>query len=212
MKAVSAGYKTIQKELKEFLKEFGFKVYKSSTLYRITENGFLQFLDFQKGYSYLNGQMTMNVVVQGLFVPGCGFDILQPGGRIGYFIDGTTDKWWNYDNEVNVNQSTKEMKLILQEVVLPFFKSFEDIDNIPKVIEYPNLAFVWRAPITFIDKGYFLLKARCYDQAIKCWEQYQTSKVPKFKTVKKLVELKLYNDINDILEENCRMAKTKLAL
>ncbi len=206
------GYNYIKNEVKTFLSSFGFKPYKTATLYRTTENDLLQFLSFQKGISYLSNQMTINVVQQGLFAPGCSFGILQPGNRIGQFANAKKDKWWFCNDVDKVKEGIAEIKEILLKDVLPFY-NFSDVrQNIPELLISEKYKFVWWMPTTFVDKGYFLLKAGLYNEAIEVWEKHEPSKVPKFKSIKKLTQEDRYLEIDKILKENGRMTREKLKI
>ena len=165
------GYKYIQNEVKVFLSSFGFKPYKTSIFYRTTENDLLQFLSFQKGVSSLSNQMTVNIVQKGLFVPGCSFDTLQPGNRIGQFINAEKDKWWVCNNDDKAKKGFAEIKEILSKNILPFFDFSKDTQNIPELITSDKYDFVWWIPNTSVDKGYFFLKAGLYNEAIEWWEK-----------------------------------------
>jgi hypothetical protein len=206
------GYKVIQNEVQEFLKDFGFKTYKNSILYRTTDNDLLQFIDFQKGVSSLSNQMTINIVMQGLFVPGSSFDTLQPGNRIGIFTDEVKDKWWNCDNNEKAKEAADEIKTIFKQAVIPFFNAFENAGDIATLMKSTKYNFIWWIPTTFVDKGFFLLKARLYEEAVIWWEKHQLSKVPKFKTIKKLVQLQQYKEVDKVLEENCKLTRAKLKI
>jgi hypothetical protein len=210
--SLQTGYKYIQNEVKEFLNSFGFKSYKTSTLYRTTENDLLQFLSFQKGVSSLSNKMTINIVQKGLFAPGCSFDTLQPGNRIGQFIKAEKDKWWYCDDSSKVQEGVAEIKEILSSGVLPFFDFSKDTQNIPTLLASDKYAFLWWIPCTFADKGYFYLKAGLYNEAIEWWENHQPSKVPKFKTIKNLINQEQCSEVDKILDENSRMARTKLKI
>ena len=210
--SLPTGYKYIQNEVKAFLGSFGFNSYKTSILYRTTDNGLLQFLSFQKGVSSLSNQMTINIVQKGLFVPGCSFDTLQPGNRIGQFVNAEKDKWWYCDNNSKVQESVADIKKTLSNGVLPFFDFSKESQNIPELITSDKYAFIWWIPSTFVDKGYFYLKAGLYKEAIQWWEKHQLSKVPKFKTTKNLISQEQYSEVDKILEENIRMASAKLKI
>jgi len=205
-------YKYIQNEVKTFLSTFGFKSYKPATLYRTTNNDLLQFVSFQKGVSSLSNQMTINIVQKGLFAPSCSFDTLQPGSRIGEFINAEKDKWWYCDDSSKMQESVAEVKKILLEGVLPFFDFSKETQNIPELLTADKYAFLWWIPSTFVDKGYFFLKAGQYTEAIQLWENHQPSKVPKFKTLRNLVSQGQYAEVDKILAENGRMAKAKLKI
>ncbi|ANE51688.1 DUF4304 domain-containing protein [Flavisolibacter tropicus] len=206
------GYKYIQNEVKAFLGSFGFKSYKTFILYRTTDNDLLQFLSFQKGASSLSNQMTINIVQKGLFAPGCSFDTLQPGNRIGQFAKTEKDKWWYCDDANKVQEGVAEIKYILYNSVLPFFEFSKESHNISELVTADKYAFIWYIPSTFVDKGYFFLKAGLYKEAIQWWENHQPSKVPKFKTIKNLISQEQYSEVNKILEENIRMARARLEI
>lgn len=206
------GYKHIQNEVKAFLSSFGFKSHKTSILYRTSDNGLLQFLSFQKGVSSLSNQMTINIVQKGLFVPGCSFDTLQPGGRIGKFAGTERDKWWFCNDANKVQEGVAEIKEILLDSILPFYDFSNESHNISELIAADKYAFIWSMPSTFVDKGYFFLKAGLYKAAIQWWENHQPSKVPKFKTMKNLIIQGQYSEVNKILEENSSMARAKLKI
>lgn len=206
------GYKYIQNEVKALLGSFGFKPYKASTLYRTTDNDLLQFLSFQKGVGSLSNQMTINIVQKGLFVPVCSFDTLQPGGRIGQFAKAEKDQWWYCDDANKVQEGVAGIKEILLGSVLPFFDFSRESQNIAELVTADTYAFIWWIPSTFVDKGYFFLKARLYHEAIQWWENHQPSKVPKFKTIKNLISQEQYSEVEQILKENSGMARAKLRM
>lgn len=209
---LQSGYKSIQQEIGAFLGSYGFRPYKAATLYRTTGNDLLQFLSFQKGTGSLSNQMTINIVQQGLFVPGSSFGVLQPGCRIGQFVGAAQDKWWYCGEDNSIEQTVEEIRDILLSGVLPFFDFSAESQNIPWLATAGQYAFLWWAPTTFIDKGYFYLKAELYDEAIQCWEKHQPGKVPKFKNFKSLVQQGNQQAINDLLEENVRHTRTKLGI
>jgi hypothetical protein len=165
--SLQKGYKYIQNEVKVFLSGFGFKQFKTSNFYRTTDNDLLQFLSFQKGVSSLGNQMTINIVQKGLFAPGCSFDTLQPGNRIGQFDNIEKDKWWYCDDNSKVQNSVAEIKEILLGGVLPFFDFSKEDQNIPELLTVDKYAFLWWIPSTFVDKGNFFLKAGLYKEAIQ---------------------------------------------
>lgn len=156
--------------------------------------------------------MTINIVQKGLFAAGCSFDTLQPGNRIGQFRNAEKDKWWYCDDSSKMQESVAEIKEILSSGVLPFFDLSKDTLNIPELLTSDKYAFVWWIPSTFVDKGYFYLKAGLYKEAIQWWENHQPSKVPKFKTIKNLISKEQYSEVDKILKENSKIARAKLKI
>lgn len=204
------GYKFIQKEVGAFLGGFGFKVHKASIFYRMTDNDLLQFLSFQKGVSSLTNQMTINIVQKGLFVPGCSFGTLQPGNRIGQFMNASKYDWWQCDNVNKAKEGAGEIKELISKGVLPFFEFSKDSKNIPELVTAGKYSLLWWIPTTFVDKGYFFLKAGLYNEAIRLWENHQPSKVPKFKTIRNLISQKQFTVVDKILVDNSNTARAKL--
>jgi hypothetical protein len=208
----SKGYQTIKTELKTLLADFGFRPYNASILFRVTNESILQFISFQKGVQSLNQQMTINVVLQGLFSPTCSFSILQPGGRIGSFLKPKTDKWWFCDTEKATSMSVFEIKEGILQYLIPFFDRTTTVQETCDLIESKELEFIWANYYTFIDKGFFYLKAKKYDKAIQIFQSNQHSKVPKFKTIKNLIDENNYDGIDKILIANLLDSKTKLTI
>jgi hypothetical protein len=208
----STGYQIIKTEIKNLLTDFDFMAYKSSTLYKVTEEGILQFISFQKGVQSLNQQMTINVVLQGLFCPTCSFDLLQPGGRIGSFSNSKSDKWWFCNTEDNTKQSVTEIKECILKYLLPFFDRTVTVESLCDLIDNKEFSFIWTNPYTFIDKGFFYLKGNQFDKALVTFQSNQPSKVAKFKTIKRLVEEHDYDAIKRILLDNTNHSKAKLTI
>ncbi|MFT3680163.1 MAG: DUF4304 domain-containing protein [Ferruginibacter sp.] len=205
----STGYQIIKKEIKNLLVDFDFIAYKSSILYRVTEEDILQFISFQKGVQSLSQQMTINVVLQGLFCPTCSFDLIQPGGRIGSFFNSKSDKWWACNNKENTEQSVTEIKECILKYLLPFFDKTATVQNLCDLIDSKELNFIWTNPYTFIDKGFFYLKGNHFDKALATFQSNQPSKVAKFKTIKRLIEEHDYAAIEGILLDNTNHSKAK---
>jgi hypothetical protein len=130
-----SGFQIIKKELGLALTEMGFQFHGSSFIFRFTHADLLQFLHFQKGVGSLKEKFTINVVQQGLFVPGCSFSILEPGGRIGNFTEENRDKWWYCNSPEAAFASLPEIKTILFNDVLPFFELASAESKFPAVIE-----------------------------------------------------------------------------
>jgi len=205
----SKGYKIIQGKTKDWLRSFDFISYRTTTVYRL-KNDSLQFLNFQKGVGHLSEQMTINVVVKGLFAPSCGFETLQPGGRIGNFIPGLKDKWWFCDKPDTTSDSIDEIISVLESSVLPFYEKFGSNDSLSDLITQEKYSFLWENPFTFIDKGFFYLYLKKYEEALNTFESARPSKVPKFKTIKNLFAQKQFEAIDKILIENILFNKQKL--
>lgn len=208
----SKGYKIIKKETKSFLKTYGFKPYKTSCIYRVTDDDILQFINFQKGVSYLEEKMTYNFSFQGLFKPRCSINILQPGGRIGYLLDDEKDYWWKCDTLESVEKSIFEINRAFEKKMLPFFEESSSSEKIVALCENKKFEFVWSNNLTFIDKGYFYLKAEEYDKALEIFESKQPSKVNKYKTIKNLILTENYSEIQALLNKQIENTKDKLGI
>lgn len=207
----SKGYRTIQAKTKDWLHSFDFKSHGANTIYRL-KNESLQFLNFQKGGGHLSEKMTINVVVKGLFVPGCGFETLQPGGRIGNFIPGLKDKWWCCDKPNTTSDSIDEIIKILESRVIPFYENFDSTNSISNLIAQEEFSFLWENPFTFVDKGFFYLYLKKYEDGLNTFESGQPSKVPKFKTIKNLFDQKQFEAIDKILVENILFNRQRLKI
>ena len=205
----SIGYQSVKTQIRSLLVDFNFMPYKSSTLYRVTEEGILQFISFQKGVRSLNQQMTINVVLQGLFCPTCSFDLLQPGGRIGNFLNGQSDKWWACDTVKSTAESMIEIKECILKHLLPFFDRTATMEGLCDLIDSKDFNFIWSNPYTFIDKGFFYLKGKHLDKALKTFQSNQPGKVTKFKTIKRLIEENNYDAIEELLSDNISHSKAK---
>lgn len=208
----SIGYKKIQSEISTFLDQFDFIRHKTSTLFRVKNEELLQFINFQKGVQSLASKVTINIVLQGLFSPTCSFQLLQPGGRIGFFSETMVDKWWLCDNPDNTENSIEQIKNILEKSIIPFFEKTSSAAAVCQMIDKDELNFLWSNPYTFIDKGFFYLKGGVYEKALKIFESHQPSKVPKFKTIKNLISLEKYEEVQIILNDNVKSSKDKLGL
>ena len=208
----SDGYKIIKKEIGSLLRIYGFLPYKTAAYYRVTDGDILQFIRLQKGERWLAGAMTINVVIQGVFAPGCSFDILQPGGRIGSLLNPPKDVWWQCDSQSSTASSVDAIKQVVVEKLIPFFYSRSAAEMLCMDFDGSNPSFLWIPKSTFVDQGYICLKAGRYDKAIAVFQANQTSKVPKFKTIKKLIEESRFTDVEHILVENCRLHKERLRI
>jgi hypothetical protein len=207
----SKGYRTIQTKTKDWLRVFDFKSHGTNTVYRLKHEA-LQFLNFQKGVGHLSGQMTVNIVVKGIFTPGCGFETLQPGGRIGNFIPGLKDKWWPCDSPDMTADSVNDIIKILESSVIPFYEKFGSTESILSIATEQKFSFLWENPLTFIDKGFFYLYLKKYEEALSIFESRQPSRVPKFKTIKNLFDQKQFEAIDRILIENTLFNTRKLKI
>jgi hypothetical protein len=205
----SSGFQIIKKEIEFTLREFGFKFYGSSSLFRLTQSDLLQFLYFQKGVSSLNEKCTINVVQQGLFVPGCSFDVLQPGGRIGAFTQEARDKWWHCNTSEAAFIALPDIKAMILNGVIPFFDLGVEETKLLDIIDNDQYNFIWGNDPTFVDKGYFYLKCGQYDKAMNTFK-LKPSRVNKFKTIKTYVENKDFDQIQHLLKENVHHAKSRL--
>ncbi len=206
------GYREIQKEIKAFLKEFGFKPYKSSFAYRVTEGDILQFINFQKGYSWLNEQMTINVVIQGLFTPGSSMNILEPGGRIGKFIKSREDTWWYCDTPEATSTSIVQLKEVFTNEIIPFFENTNSSNGVVKIMDYNQYEFLWQCDVSYIYKGFFNLAAGRYAEALNSFNEGRTSRIPKFKTIKKMIENKSFDEISLLLDANSEHVRKKIGI
>ena len=203
-----SGFQIIKKEIGIALAEFGFQFHGNSCLFRFTHTDLLQFLHFQKGVRSLNEKCTINVVQQGLFVPGCSFSVLEPGGRIGNFTEENRDKWWYCNSPEAAFSSLPEIKTILFNGVLPFFQLASVESKFPELIECDRHQFIWKNS-TFLHEGYFYLKCKQYDKAMNAF-QVKPSRVNKFKTIKKYVENGEFERIDKQLQENVHYARSLL--
>jgi hypothetical protein len=202
-------YSFITEEIKDYLKEAGFLAYKSSFVYRVTSSDLLQIVNFQKGVQSLGNKFTINILQKGMFVPNCSFDILQPGVRIGEFSNFQKDKWWVCDSET-ANQTVGEVKNVFAESVIPFFDHFKETQHLADFVKNERFSTFWLNPNTFIDKGYFLIRTRLYEEGLALWEGNKPSKVPKYKTIRNLIFQKEFLSVDRILEENCKLSKSNL--
>ena len=205
----SAGYHLIKAEIGSFLQQNGFHPYKTAIYYRITAGDVLQFISFQKGLQSLQDQMTLNVVVQGLFSPTCSFEVLQPGGRIGEFLPDSKDKWWHCDTEKASHENIKTLTTALSTVVLPSLNRLSTAQQLIASFQEETRQFLWRGQNSFIDQGYICLKARQYIEALDIFRANRPGKVAKFKTIQGLVEQAKYEQIDEILRENVHHQKAK---
>jgi len=208
----SDGYQIIKKEIGSLLRIYGFLPYKTATYYRVTDGDILQFIMFQKGERWLSGAMTVNIVIQGVFAPGCSFNILQPGGRIGSMLNPPKDVWWHCDSESSAASSVDAIKQVVVEKLIPFFENRSTAGKLFNDFDGSNPSFLWTPKSTFVDQGYICLKAGQYDTAINIFEANQISKVPKFKTIKRLIEDFRFTEIDHILVENTRYHKESLKI
>lgn len=156
--------------------------------------------------------MTVNIVIQGVFAPGCSFNILQPGGKIGSVLNPPKDVWWHCDSESSAASSVDAIRQVVVEKLIPFFDSRSTAGKLCIDFDGSNPSFLWTPKSTFVDQGYICLKAGRYDKAIAIFQANQTSKVPKFKTIKKLIEESRFTDVKDILFENCQYHKERLKI
>lgn len=208
----STGYNSTKKEIGTLLRGHGFTRYKTSFYYRVTAGEMLQFINFQKGDQSLNDQMTINIVIQPLFCPGCSFNILQPGGRIGNLLDSAKDVWWKCDTEQSTITSIESIGKAINEKLIPFFNSLATAEQLWASFNDPDSRFLWRSATTFIDQGYICLKAKQYHQALSIFQANKPSKVAKFKTIKRLIEEEAFTEIEEILLNNVHYQKEKLGI
>jgi hypothetical protein len=206
------GYKKIKTEIGNLMREYGFAPYKTATYYRVTAGDILQFINFQKGERSLNEQMTINIVIQGLFAPGCSFEILQPGGRIGRLLDSDKDVWWHCDTELMTAQSIRDIGKVVAEILVPFFDRMATADGLYMSFSEPASRFLWAIASSFVQKGYVCLKAGQYKKGISIFEENRPSQVAKFKTIKKLTEEARFEEIDSILLDNIRYHREKLKI
>jgi len=208
----SIGYKKIKTEIGNLMRELGFTRYKTATYYRVTAGDMLQFINFQKGEQWLNGQMTINIVIQGLFAPDCSFEILQPGGRIGKLLHSDKDNWWHCDTELATAQSIKDIGKVVAEKIIPFFDLMATADGLIMSFNDPASSFLWAIPSSFVQRGYACLKARQYKMGVAVFEENRPGQVAKFKTLKRLTETALFDEIDHILADNTQYNKEKLKI
>jgi hypothetical protein len=209
MFTASSGYHRIKAEIGSFLQESGFHTYKTATYYRTTTGDVLQFLTFQKGLQSLQDQMTLNVVVQGLFSPTCSFDVLQPGGRMGEFLPESKDKWWPCDTEKATHESIEAITTAFSTFVLPSLNRLSTAQQLIASFQDKTRQFLCRGQNTFIDQGYIYLKAKQYREGLDIFLANRPGKVAKFKIIRNLIEQAKVEQIDEILLENVRHQKLK---
>lgn len=196
----------------DYLKRQGFEQRGASTFYRVTLDELLQRVAFQAGVQSRKGKLTLNFTLQGLFCPGCSFDVLQPGGRIGSLSPNTSDLWWDYHTAEHSERSSREIIDFLDKYLLPFFDATRDIDGVCRTMHDQAYQFLWSGSFGFIEQGYFLLKAGRFREAVSIFEANAPSRVPKFKTIRNSVGTGDFQAVNLLLEANVLANKTKLLL
>ncbi|MDB5150570.1 MAG: hypothetical protein JWQ57_4590 [Mucilaginibacter sp.] len=208
----SIGYKIIKKEIGELMLVKGFASHKTVTYYRVTAGHILQYINFQKGERSLNEQMTINLVVQPLFSPGCSFQILCPGGRVANLTSTNTSFGWYCNTEEATLQNIQHITTDINNYVIPFFNNLSTAEQLCYSFDDPALQFIWSIPANFVSRGYSCLKAGQYKQALSIFEANRPGEVPKYKTIKRLIEELQFEEINAILNENIRFHKEKLKI
>jgi virulence-associated protein VapD len=199
MFTAATGYELIKKEIGHFLQQHGFMAYKSATFYR-----------FLKGVQSLQDQMTINVVIQGLFSPTCSFQVLQPGGRIGQFLSLQKDKWWHCNDKKTTLDGISEIKESLALTVLPSLQEkMFSAEQLIETFNTPAHYFLWQGQDTFIDQGYIYLKARRYNEALNIFRAGRTSKVTKYSTIQKCIEQGQFDKIDHLLQDNIHYQREK---
>ena len=209
----SSGYALVKQEIGQFLVQNSFHPYKSATYYRTTPGGILQFFLFQKGTQSLKDQLTINVVIQGLYSPACSFTVLQPGGRFGKFIPPGKDIWWHCNDEESTSHCISELRHRLSTILLPDLQQrMSSADQLITTFNAPQYSFLWRGQNTFIDQGYTYLMAQKYTEALDLFCRNRPTKVNRFKTIQKWIEQKQFDQFDHLLEENIQYHKNKLKL
>lgn len=212
MSSSTEGYTHIKKELGKAMAKFGFSKYKTATLYRITDGDVLQFINFQKGDQSLSHKMTINIVVQPLFSPGCSFQVLEPGLRIGQILPPYKDRWWLCESETSNESSLSELKNILVDNLMPFFDKTRDAKHLYETIHDDSFRYLWITQYSFIPKGYICLKEKRYQEALTIFEANRPSQVSKFKTIKNHIQNRQFAEINKILTDNVNYSREKLKI
>jgi hypothetical protein len=208
----SEGYAHIKKELGKMLAEIGFTRYKTVTWYRVTHDDILQFICFQKGERSISDRMTINIVVQPLYCPGCSFQILQPGGRIGQILTPAKDRWWLCDSEASTESSIAQLKNTIINDLIPFFNKTASTEQLHDTFPADSYRYFWINHYTFITKGYICLRAKYYAKAIAIFEASRPSQVAKFKTIKNLIEKEQFAEVDKILNDNIIYNRGKLKI
>ncbi len=208
----SIGYKKIKKEIGELMLAKGFSSYKTITYYRVTAGDILQYINFQKGERSLNEQMTINLVIQPLFSPGCSFQILCPGGRIGNLTRTNTSFGWYCNTEEATLQSIQLITTDINNYVIPFFNNLSTAEQLCNSFDNPDLQFIWSISSDFVSRGYSCLMAGQYKQALSIFEANKPGEVPKYKTIKRMIEELQFGEIDAMLTDNIRYHKEKLKI
>lgn len=204
-----SGYAVIKRKIGLQLMQSGFTSYQSSQFYRITSGDILHSFIFQKGIGRLKDQMTINISIQPLFSPGCDPDLLEPGGRIGKFLNEPKDQWWHCNDEVNTTTSIESISEIITATILPALDQLANAEALYDSFTQPRYSFLWQPQSAFIQQGYIYLKTKRYNEAIQTFLSKQPGKVPKFKTIQKHIELNQFDAIDLLLDENIQINTLK---
>lgn len=123
---------------------------------------------------------TVNISLRPLYIPHK-YIILQPGSRIGDFIDGN-DKWWSFKEEFEAEESFKEVSQILNEKVLPMFDILDSNKEMIQYFDKDSFPIRWYTDRAhgYYYLAYVLLREHKFEEAIntfnKAYNLYKTYK------------------------------------
>lgn len=143
--------------LNPFMKENHFVKYKSKAYVRINPIGLLEYVDLQKE-SYGSQTFCINFAVMPLYYQ-TDYLCIGLGERLGKYISGDRDFWWDYADESAAQMSFENVKEAIQQYLFPWFESLSDEDEYlkklikdsrKKYIEYPCVE--WKKAIDSSEK------------------------------------------------------------
>lgn len=127
-KAADNAFSKYKKEILDvFMCKNYFAKYKINSYVRMSDIGLLEYINLQKE-RYGSKTFCVNFAVMPLYYP-MEYINLGLGNRLGSFIDGTRDFWWDYSDEKLAKLSFENVQKAIQQYLFPWFDNLRNEKN-----------------------------------------------------------------------------------